>query len=234
MRRRKRKKAFPIMELIGFLFLIYLSQGSFTREIKGVFIILVVVIIVVMATKGIAALYKRKKYLRSGIQDVDKMSGVEFEYFLKLHYEKLGYSAKMTATTGDYGADLILKKDGEVIVAQAKRYQAKIGIKAIQEVIGAKGYYKASKGLVVTNSFFTPNAVNLAIANSIDLWDRNKLIEVMTKENALEVIHEVHSSIKTNSNLCPWCGNELANRTGKNGIFLGCSNYPICKYTRNI
>ncbi len=33
---------------------------------------------------------------------------------------------------------------------------------------------------------------------------------------------------------CPECGNDLTRRWGRNGVFIGCSNYPDCKYTRNI
>lgn len=34
--------------------------------------------------------------------------------------------------------------------------------------------------------------------------------------------------------ICPRCGGELCKRNGKFGEFLGCSNYPGCRYTRNI
>ena len=37
-----------------------------------------------------------------------------------------------------------------------------------------------------------------------------------------------------NDNLCPKCGGELVKRNGKYGEFYGCSNYPKCKYTREI
>lgn len=33
---------------------------------------------------------------------------------------------------------------------------------------------------------------------------------------------------------CPDCGAELQKRWGKNGPFIGCPNYPECRYTRNI
>ena len=33
---------------------------------------------------------------------------------------------------------------------------------------------------------------------------------------------------------CPICGKELAVRKGKYGKFLGCTGFPLCKYTRNI
>ena len=33
---------------------------------------------------------------------------------------------------------------------------------------------------------------------------------------------------------CPECGKDLVRRWGRNGIFVGCTAYPECKYTRNI
>lgn len=33
---------------------------------------------------------------------------------------------------------------------------------------------------------------------------------------------------------CPECGNPLAERLGKRGKFVGCTNYPECRYTRNL
>ena len=33
---------------------------------------------------------------------------------------------------------------------------------------------------------------------------------------------------------CPKCGHRLYKRKSKYGYFLGCSNYPKCKYIRNI
>ena len=44
---------------------------------------------------------------------------------------------------------------------------------------------------------------------------------------------------KYNPSICPRCGGKLVVRTAKRGDnvgkqFYGCSNYPKCKYTRNI
>ena len=33
---------------------------------------------------------------------------------------------------------------------------------------------------------------------------------------------------------CPECGSRLSIRLGRNGRFVGCTNYPTCKYTRNL
>ena len=37
-----------------------------------------------------------------------------------------------------------------------------------------------------------------------------------------------------NSGICPRCGGRLVERNGRYGNFLGCSNYPNCKFTHRI
>lgn len=34
--------------------------------------------------------------------------------------------------------------------------------------------------------------------------------------------------------LCPKCGGRLRVCTGRNGEFIGCSNYPDCRYTKDV
>ena len=63
--------------------------------------------------------FKRKRVLRSsGIKDIDEMDGIRFEYFLKELYISLGYKVKVTTSTGDFGADLVLIKEGQKVVVQ--------------------------------------------------------------------------------------------------------------------
>lgn len=107
--------------------------------------------------------------------EIDYMSGIEFEHYLKQYFTKLGFYAEVTKATGDYGADLILEKHGVISVVQAKRSQSKINNKAIQEIVAAKKYYNATHGIVVTNNYFTDNAINLAKHNNIELIDRDTL-----------------------------------------------------------
>lgn len=54
-----------------------------------------------------------------------------------------------------------------------------------------------------------------------------------------EHIKTIGKSIKENkikeaNMICPKCGGKLVERIGKYGKFLGCSNYPKCKYTKKI
>lgn len=42
------------------------------------------------------------------------------------------------------------------------------------------------------------------------------------------------SSVPINENICPLCGRMLVPKNGPHGEFLGCLNYPACKYTRKM
>ena len=178
----------------------------------------------------------RKKYMNSGIYQVDKMSGEEFEKYLKCHFEKLGYKVEMTPKSHDYGADLVMSKDRERIVIQAKRYKESVGIKAVQEIIGALQYYKADKGYVVTNSkSFTKSAIELANNTSIELWARKDIIDKFNiKDYDSEGADNLVLSDKPNNKICPKCGNKMLVKSGTYGKFYGCSNYPRCKRTENL
>jgi len=120
------------------------------------------------------------KLIRSGIRDIDRMEGSRFEDYLHWLFQQLKYKSTNIGDTGDFGCDLLLERDGQTIVVQAKRYDQTVGIEAIQQTIGAKGYYKADRGIVVTNSYFTRAAKELATANQIELWDRTMLINQIT------------------------------------------------------
>ena len=177
---KRKKNYFEVLIVLGLLVFItrqYIENSFYAALIYGVVIIVALMIVAGPISKFVTARKRKKKYLKSNIQSIDSMTGVEFEEYLKAHFEKKGYKVENTPASNDYGADLILIKGGVKTVVQVKRYKGKIGNSAIQEVVGAAGYYKADKCMVITNSFFTVNAENLAKANNVELWDRYKLID---------------------------------------------------------
>lgn len=106
--------------------------------------------------------------------DIDQMDGQEFEYFLAEIFEKLGYETKVTTGSKDQGADLILEKNGKIVV-QAKRYSSNVSNSAVQEIVASKEHYNADKAIVVTNSKFTSSAEDLAESNQVELWGKRRL-----------------------------------------------------------
>ena len=119
------------------------------------------------------------------------MTGYEFEKFLAELFNHLGYDVSLTPKSHDYGADLLLSLHGQKIVVQAKNYSRTVGVSAVQEIIGAMSYYKASSGIVVASSSFTVNACQLAQTANIELWDnavlREKVFIAFNSEAPAEV-----------------------------------------------
>lgn len=116
-------------------------------------------------------------YLHMSLARLDELSGKAFEQYLEAQFKHMGYRVERTDDSYDYGADLLLKKRGETIVVQAKRYDRNVGLSAVQEALGAVAYYGADRAMVVTNSGFTKSARNLARMNEVELWDRGDLIK---------------------------------------------------------
>lgn len=140
-------------------------------------LLLELVLAIVYAMKDIVKKrIRNRKLVSSRIREIDSMNGETFEYFLQAHFEKMGYKVKMTPKSSDYGADLILIKDDIKTVVQAKRYKGKVGVAAIQQAYASMGYYKASRCMVITNSYYTSQARTLAKKNGVILWDRETLI----------------------------------------------------------
>ena len=123
------------------------------------------------------------------IYDIDRLTGVQFEKFIEALLDANGYSdAQVTGKAGDQGGDILAYKEDEKLIIQAKNYalNRKVDNSAVQEVLGAIAYYGADKGIVVTNSFFSAGARELAEVNNIQLWDRrvvSQMLEIYNKND---------------------------------------------------
>lgn len=65
---------------------------------------------------------------------------------------------------------------------------------------------------------------NIYLKNIVSKGDR--------KQHVVDIQMKVReNNAKINSHICPRCGGNLVPRNGRYGYFIGCSNYPKCKYT---
>lgn len=128
-------------------------------------------------------LFKRLR-LASTLSEIDAMGGHEFERYLVRLFRRLGYRAEnVGGNGGDFGADLILEKDGVKIAVQAKNYTCgRVGNDAVQQAIAGATYYDCQEAMVVTNARFTRAAKEQAGRCSVfpvTLWNRNDLKQVL-------------------------------------------------------
>lgn len=116
--------------------------------------------------------------------ELDQLTGVEFEEFLAGLFRAQGYAAELTPTSGDYGADLILSKDGRRIAVQAKRYMGSVGVQAVQEALSGQAYYQCHTAWVITTGAFTTNALELAQKSGVQMIGRSDIGNLMAQHTA--------------------------------------------------
>lgn len=164
--------------------------------------------------------------LASGMDKIDRMSGEEFEEYLAAYFESQGYKVKLTRASGDYGADIIVERNGFRMAIQAKRYSDSVGVGAVQEIAAAVQHYKADRGAVMCTSTFTASAQKLAKSNKILLMDRNYLIKHTLKIPLLDEL-DMHT---VKAMVCPKCGLPLITTKWDKGSITHCANYPKCNF----
>jgi restriction system protein len=124
---------------------------------------------------------------KTGIFDIDNMTGSEFEERLAILFENLGYTVERTGKIGDAGADMVIQKNGIRTAVQAKCYKTgKVHPDAIQQVYTVKNMYNCTEALAVSNRNFTAEAWKLARSNNVKVWGRNYLIKVLNTEKELK------------------------------------------------
>jgi restriction system protein len=122
-----------------------------------------------------AARRQALRYASAG--NIDAMDGTRFEHYVEEVMLSSGYRVTHIGKVGDFGADLVVEREGRTSVVQTKRYSNSVGVGAVREAAAARAFYHADHAIVVTNSVFTGPAYQLARANQVLLWDRHKLAD---------------------------------------------------------
>ncbi len=144
--------------------------------------------------------------------DFDKMNGYEFEKFCSDILIKLGYTnVRVTQSSLDQGIDVLANKGSVKFAIQCKCYSGSVGNKAVQEAFSGCKFYDCHVPVVMTNSYFTDSAKQLAEKTNVILWDRNVLLSYIKIENQINGKY-FKESIDINY------GNEIQPKNSPDGI----------------
>lgn len=166
--------------IIGFFLLIFLmvNPNDFFKFILGVFLFFLALYAVIYLFNYMVYCIKRpstSSSITQKFQDIDYMSGFEFEQFICHVFNKKGYETEITSSSGDFGVDIIAQKSSEKIAIQVKRHNSKVSRHAVSDAVAGKSYYGCNCAMVVTNSTFTEGAKDMAAKTQCILIDREIL-----------------------------------------------------------
>jgi restriction system protein len=144
---------------------------------------------------------------------LSKLKSVNPYFFEKIVVEllvKMGYggsiqdAGRAIGKSGDEGIDGIIKEDKlglDVIYIQAKRWEGIVGRPEVQKFVGALAGQRAKKGVFITTSNFTKEAIQYALQmdTKIVLIDGEKLAQYMIDYNLGVSIQNIYEIKKIDS-----------------------------------
>ncbi|KQB42903.1 Restriction endonuclease [Flavobacterium daejeonense] len=124
-----------------------------------------------------------KAYFKNNPEKLYEMHPRKFEELIASILKDFGFDVELTKVTRDGGRDIIARIKNSVTnllaYVECKRYSPdnKIDVGLIRNVAGVQYLDKPGKSIIVTTSFYTKDAIELAkkIENQLDLKDYNDI-----------------------------------------------------------
>lgn len=199
---------------------------------------------------------RRARRLLDQQTDLDSIRSLtwrDFERLVAEAYRRQNYSVVENGGGGaDGGVDLVLRREGTVLV-QCKRWKTyRVGVKEVRELFGILSAEKAARAILITSGRFTDDARAFAAGKPLDLIDGGDLLELVRsvregappaslpglRPSAAQATAQASSGLAAGSatRACPRCGESMVLRSARQGVragtrFWGCSTFPKCRGT---
>lgn len=219
------------------------SSGGNFAPLAAIFFVFLAVVSFARGLR-IKTQFKRQK----SVDTLNDLGWKEFEDITGEYFRRRGYSVEENLRPGaDGGVDLRLRKNGQLILVQCKRWKKqKVKLQTVRELLGAITAEKAHSGILVTTSTFTSEAVTFARKHGIQLINGETLAAGIgkaqgtnKKPHARTAPPPMTPASAAPAPSCPRCGSPMLVRTAKQGQnagkdFWGCRSFPRCRGTVNI
>lgn len=194
---------------------------------------------VLMAVISAYHAWRRGELLDSqtSIDTIRSLSWKDFEFLVSEAYRRKGYAVEERGAGGpDGGVDLVLRKDNQETFVQCKQWRnERVGVSIVRELFGVMAAEGANRGIIVTSGGYTPDALDFAHGNPLELVDGPRLVRLIS-----DVRRNTNRQLgQSGGAQCPQCGSSMVMRTAKQGWkagkqFWGCNKFPACRGTRAI
>ncbi len=171
-------------------------------------------------------------------QSLGDLTWDEFELLVGELYRRDGFAVEISNATGsDGGIDLVLRRDSARFIVQCKHWKSvKVTVKDIREFFGVLVSESATRGIFVTTTSFTRDAIQFAVGKPLDLIDGSTLDTLIARHPDLLDVSSWSRAFKSGATvkdpMCPSCSSSMVMRSGRHGTFWGCATYPKCRGKR--
>ena len=188
---------------------------------------------------------RNKTWEETLIEDRNTMLMIYAPYLSELPIEELTkYAEEFNLSFKDISnmlkkfRTICFPEEKEIIEKENKEYDLKV-INQITHDILENNYTKKK---LLEKYKLSPNELAMygEKQKEINIEIYQKVIEKLQDKSLnrnFNHVNNIKKALRENhcdDKICPKCGGKLVERKGKYGEFLGCSNYPRCKYTWNL
>jgi restriction system protein len=185
----------------------------------------------------------RKKTLLDKQKDLDSIRALpwkQFEALIAEAYRREGYAVVENHRLGpDGGIDLVLKKDGNLVLVQCKQWKSqKVDVRVVREMYGVMTAEHAQGVIIITSGLFTQEAKMFSENKPIDLVEGNQVADLIRSALAKRASSANETEDRQdNETICQICGAKLVLRVARRGSnpgskFWGCESFPKCTFTK--
>jgi restriction system protein len=172
------------------------------------------------------------------LRDLATLTWQQFEEVIADAFRRHGYRVREVGGRGtaDGGVDVVLVRDGETTVVQAKHWRRdRVGVQLVRELYGVQLAMRAEHAMFVVMGGYTADARQFGGQVGLTLVDGEELLRIIgtgLRGEALELPQPAAISAPP----CPACGGVMVRRTARQGPyaghdFWGCSAFPECRGT---
>ncbi len=129
---------------------------------------------------------------------IDDLGGHEFEDLVEALLQKMGLVTEGRKPSADGGVDIVANNPAPVVggryIVQCKRYSHPVGVPVVRDLFGVVTAERAGKGILVTTSRFTQDAIEFAADKPLELIDGDRLAALLRG-------HDVSAAVRLAGNL---------------------------------
>jgi restriction system protein len=173
------------------------------------------------------------------LQTLREVPWREFESLVAAYYREQGFTALENPEPGpDGGCDLVMWKNGERTLVQCKRLRdRKVTVQQVREFFGVVVASGAARGVFVTTSEFTPEAMEFGLRQAaLELIPGQRLVQLIQGLRPSSTDSEFAPLDESRPPVCPKCAEPMVRRVARQGRalgseFWGCTRFPSCRGT---
>lgn len=141
-------------------------------------VLIILAVIIFFLIVGHLEAAERERRLRAlRLADVDNLAGIDFEHYVCRLLVHRGFTASVTRSSGDLGVDIVARRNFQKYAIQVKRHRKGVSRRAVSDAVAGKQHYGCDRAMVITNSYFTKGAKELAKSTYCELVNRDLLAE---------------------------------------------------------